>query len=259
MKNIFKSDLYRLWVSPWGGTLFCVIFLIILTAVFSNGNFQMTLAIGSSGIMPETIIHPVKTQMSLDNIFYYLFIIPVGTLINSDISQSTAKNTVSSVLNRKKYFFSKYAFIVTHNIMIFIFYMFMMYFGYCIINGYSDAFPVQDALMITLAQLPIMLFITSLLSFYAFIFKKAVIFTSLSLLTEFVYLLILAIGNSINNNIGKYNIFENIIYKYEIQNAIISVTSEPLSGYTLSCAVVFILSSVIITALGYAIFRKQEI
>ena len=65
--------------------------------------------------------------------------------------------------------------------------------------------------------------------------------------------------NSADDNIGKYNIFENIIHKYEIQNAIISVTSEPLSGYTLSCAVVSILGSVIITAFGYTIFRKQEI
>lgn len=259
MRNIFKSDLYRLWVNNWSMVDITIVFLIISMPVLFNGNFQMTLTIGSSGVIPETIIDLIKIQMALDNIFYYLFIIPVGLVINSDISSSAAKNTVSSVVSRKKYFFSKYAFIVTYNVIIFIFYMFVMYFADCIINGYSYTFPVQDALMITLAQLPIMIFISSLLTFYAFVFKRAVIFTSVSLLTEFAYLVFLKIASLINNNISKYNVFENIIYKYEIQNAIISVTSEPLSGYTLSCAVVFIFGSVIITALGYAIFRKQEI
>ena len=132
MLNLIKADLYRIFK---GKSIYVVVFCILVLAFVSC--FSMSpghIGIASSSIeqtdydneelleklyetdsiietrqiMKEYGSFPLdKVQLGANANLYYFFIVIVVIVLVTDLSNSTAKNTLSSAISRKKYYFSK--------------------------------------------------------------------------------------------------------------------------------------------------------
>ena len=276
MINIIKSDLYRILK---GKAIYIVLaIIIILTMVsvvgISAGTIGLSFGTGSdpSDVGLATEVNNAKTlgeyrkiiknsgAFALDKEIigtntnlYYFFIVITVIVLATDFSTKSIKNTISSAISRKEYYFSKLLLILGLSTFLILFNNYGAYLLNLIINGKAFSTPLLEFTKLTIIQLPLLYGIISLLVCLAFVFKKVSLFNSISIpLIVVIQIIMISVTNLFKLNITWIN-------DYEIQTALIKLVDSPTNTYIISCIILGVAYCAIFNIIGYYSFKKAEI
>ena len=278
MINIIKSDLYRVFR---GKAIYVTIIIILLLAsvsCFSMSPGHIGIATSSDEqplvkdeellekvyetdsiletreLMKEYGAYPLdKSQLGANANLYYFFIIVVVIVLVTDLSNSTAKNTLSSAISRKKYYLSKLITCIGLGTFLVLINNYGSYIINLIMNGKEFSAGILEITKLTILQLPILYGIISMLVCIGFCFRKTGTFNSITIpLIMVIQLIIMGIATLLHLN-------ANNILNYEFQYIIGNLISNPSNAYILKTLVLAIFHIVIFNIIGYRIFRKTEI
>ena len=278
MINIIKSDLYRVFR---GKAIYVAIIIILLLAVvscfsMSPGHigitsssdaqplvkdeellekvFETNSILETRELMKEYGAYPLdKSQLGANANLYYFFIIVVVIVLVTDLSNSTAKNTLSSAISRKKYYLSKLITCIGLGTFLVLINNYGSYMINLIMNGKEFSAGILEITKLTILQLPILYGIISMLVCIGFCFRKTGTFNSITIpLIIVIQLIIMGIATL-------FHLDANNILNYEFQYMIGNLISNPSNAYILKTLVLAIFYIVIFNVIGYRVFRKTEI
>ncbi|HIU22506.1 MAG TPA: hypothetical protein IAD49_02870 [Candidatus Fimihabitans intestinipullorum] len=278
MINIIKSDLYRVFR---GKAIYVAIIIILLLAVvscfsMSPGHIGITSSsdaqplvkdeellekvyetnsiLETRELMKEYGAYPLdKSQLGANANLYYFFIIVVVIVLVTDLSNSTAKNTLSSAISRKKYYLSKLITCIGLGTFLVLINNYGSYMINLIMNGKEFSAGILEITKLTILQLPILYGIISMLVCIGFCFRKTGTFNSITIpLIIVIQLIIMGIATL-------FHLDANNILNYEFQYMIGNLISNPSNAYILKTLVLAIFYIVIFNVIGYRVFRKTEI
>ena len=278
MLNIIKSDLYRIFR---GKSIYVAIIIILILASVSC--FAMSpghIGIASSSIeqtdydneelkekvyetdsimetreiMKEYGSFPLdKSQLGANANLYYFFIIVVVIVLVTDLSNSTAKNTLSSAISRKKYYFSKLITCLGLGTVLILINNYGSYVINLIMNGKEFSAGLLEITKLTILQLPILYAIISMLVCIGFCFRKTGTFNSITIpLIMVVQLIIMGVATL-------FHLDSANILNYEFQYIIGNLVANPSNTYILKTLVLAIFYIIVFNVIGYSVFRKTEI
>ena len=278
MLNIIKSDLYRIFR---GKSIYVAIIIILILASVSC--FAMSpghIGIASSSIeqtdydneelkekvyetdsimetreiMKEYGSFPLdKSQLGANANLYYFFIIVVVIVLVTDLSNSTAKNTLSSAISRKKYYFSKLITCLGLGTVLILINNYGSYVINLIMNGKEFSAGLLEITKLTILQLPILYAIISMLVCIGFCFRKTGTFNSITIpLIMVVQLIIMGVATL-------FHLDSANILNYEFQYIIGNLVANPSNTYILKTLVLAIFYIIVFNVIGYRVFRKTEI
>ena len=279
MINMIKADLYRVFR---GKGIYLAILLAVIMAsssiyVMQPGYIGLTSSDTISGdsmvddetglelsatnsisktrkILKETGGYPLDSAIIGTNVnLYYMFIIIVVGVLVTDLSHSTAKNTVSSAISKKKYYLSKLFTCCLLCIGLVLLNNYGTYIFNRLINGAKFSSGIEKITKYTLVQLPIMCGIISLLVCMAFLLRKTAAFNAVSI--PFVMAAqIVIMGVS-----ALFSIKSNHIMEYEYQFMLSNLVTDTSFSYIMKSITLAIIYIVVFNILGYNVFRKSEI
>lgn len=279
MLNMVKSDFYRIFKSKIIYILFGILTIMLSLSVvaMSPGHIGLATSNAPTGydisdkelqeklnntnsltetrkIMKEYGGFPVDKQIIGTNVnLYYFFIAIVVLTLVLDLSNSTIKNTLSSAISRKEYYFSKLitclllctGLVLLNNTM-----------TYCLnyfINGTKFTSGAFEILKLSFYQLPLMYGIISLLVSLGFICKKTAIFNSITIpLLMGVQLIVIGISSL-------FRLDASGIMKFDFQYALANLSTNPDTTYVLQCIGLGILYFIVFNLIGYFSFKHTEI
>lgn len=278
MINIIKSDLYRVFR---GKAIYVAIIILLLLASVSC--FAMSpghIGIASSNreqtdydneelleklyetdsimetrkIMKEYGSFPLdKVQLGANANLYYFFIIVVVIVLVTDLSNSTAKNTLSSAISRKKYYLSKLITCIGLGTFLVVINNYGSYIINLIMNGQEFSAGILEITKLTILQLPCLYGIISMLVCIGFCFRKTGTFNSITIpLIMVIQLIIMGIATL-------FHFDANNILNYEFQYMIGNLVANPSNVYILKTLVLSIFYIIVFNIIGYRVFRKTEI
>ena len=279
MINMIKADLYRVFR---GKGIYLAILLAVIMAsssiyVMQPGYIGLTSSDTISGdsmvddetglelsatnsisktrkILKETSGYPLDSAIIGTNVnLYYMFIIIVVGVLVTDLSHSTAKNTLSSAISKKKYYLSKLFTCCLLCIGLVLLNNYGTYIFNRLINGAKFSSGIEKITKYTLVQLPIMCGIISLLVCMAFLLRKTAAFNAVSI--PFVMAAqIVIMGVS-----ALFIIKSNHIMEYEYQFMLSNLVTDTSFSYIMKSITLAIIYIVVFNILGYNVFRKSEI
>lgn len=279
MINMIKADLYRVFR---GKGIYLAILLAVIMAsssiyVMQPGYIGLTSSDTISGdsmvddetglelsatnsisktrkILKETSGYPLDSAIIGTNVnLYYMFIIIVVGVLVTDLSHSTAKNTLSSAISKKKYYLSKLFTCCLLCIGLVLLNNYGTYIFNRLINGAKFSSGIEKITKYTLVQLPIMCGIISLLVCMAFLLRKTAAFNAVSI--PFVMAAqIVIMGVS-----ALFSIKSNHIMEYEYQFMLSNLVTDTSLSYIMKSITLAIIYIVVFNILGYNVFRKSEI
>lgn len=279
MLNIIKSDLYRIFR---GKSIYvAIIFILFLAAVscfaMSPGHIGITVSssteqtntkqeetlelvnetnsiLETRKLMKEYGAYPLdKAQLGANANLYYFFIIVVVIVLVTDLSNSTAKNTLSSAISRKKYYFSKLITCLGLGTVLILINNYGSYVINLIMNGKEFSAGILEITKLTILQLPILYAIISMLVCIGFCFRKTGIFNSITIpLIMVVQLIIMGVATL-------FHLDSANILNYEFQYIIGNLVANPSNTYILKTLVLAIFYIIVFNVIGYSVFRKTEI
>lgn len=282
MLNIIKSDLYRTFK---GKAIYIVIILMLLMATFSI--FGMSPGyIGTATVKEDDeqnqeisqkdieIMNQLQETNSLtetrkiikghftfeldkqiigaNSNLYYLFIAIVFVVICVDLAGSTAKNTLSSAISRKKYYLSKLITILLLGTALTLINDYYIYFMNIAINGKPFSSDFIDFAKCVLMQYPIILGMLGILVGLAFVTRKRSTFNTISIALLIITQLIL---------MGIITLFriDPAILKWELQNILESLVQNPANEYIIKTTILGSAYFIGANLIGYYAFKKSEI
>jgi len=279
MINMIKADVYRVFR---GKGIYLAILLAVIMAsssiyVMQPGYIGLTSSDTISGdsmvddetglelsatnsisktrkILKETSGYPLDSAIIGTNVnLYYMFIIIVVGVLVTDLSHSTAKNTLSSAISKKKYYLSKLFTCCLLCIGLVLLNNYGTYIFNRLINGAKFSSGIEKITKYTLVQLPIMCGIISLLVCMAFLLRKTAAFNAVSI--PFVMAAqIVIMGVS-----ALFSIKSNHIMEYEYQFMLSNLVTDTSFSYIMKSITLAIIYIVVFNILGYNVFRKSEI
>ena len=282
MLNIIKSDLYRIFRGKGIYIAIILMFLMIGVSVFlmSPGYIGTTVMIDedtNQGMAPEDLelmekvskannildireIMKEHAEFDLDKQIigantnlYYLFIVVVFVVICVDLSDSTAKNTLSSAISREKYYLAKVCTVMIIGIFMTLLNNYGIYFLNIIFNGKAFSSDFMEFTKYTIMQLPIILGMLSILIGIAFITKKKALFNGISIPLLLIVQLIL------QGMIAILNLEQTIMTNWELQYMISNLANNPSTEYVIKASLLGIFYVIIFNLIGYYSFKKSEI
>ena len=278
MLNIIKSDLYRVFKGK--SIYIAIIFILFLASVscfsMSPGHIGITTSseeqpliqdeeilkqvyetnsiFETRNLMKEYGAYPLdKAQLGANANLYYFFIIIVVIVLVTDLSNSTAKNTLSSAISRKKYYFSKLITCIGLGTFLVLINNYGSYLINLIMNGKEFSAGFLEITKLTIIQLPILYGIISMLVCIGFCFKKTGTFNSITIP------LIIVIQFIIMGAATLFHFDGSNILNYEFQYIIGNLISNPSNTYIIKTLVLAIFYIIIFNTIGYRVFRKTEI
>lgn len=278
MLNIIKSDLYRVFKGK--SIYIAIIFILFLASVscfsMSPGHIGITTSseeqpliqdeeilkqvyetnsiFETRNLMKEYGAYPLdKAQLGANANLYYFFIIIVVIVLVTDLSNSTAKNTLSSAISRKKYYFSKLITCIGLGTFLVLINNYGSYLINLIMNGKKFSAGFLEITKLTIIQLPILYGIISMLVCIGFCFRKTGTFNSITIP------LIIVIQFIIMGAATLFHFDGSNILNYEFQCIIGNLISNPSNTYILKTLVLAIFYIIIFNTIGYRVFRKTEI
>ena len=278
MLNIIKSDLYRVFKIK--SIYISIIFILFLASVscfsMSPGHIGITTSseeqpliqdeeilkqvyetnsiFETRNLMKEYGAYPLdKAQLGANANLYYFFIIIVVIVLVTDLSNSTAKNTLSSAISRKKYYFSKLITCIGLGTFLVLINNYGSYLINLIMNGKEFSAGFLEITKLTIIQLPILYGIISMLVCIGFCFRKTGTFNSITIP------LIIVIQFIIMGAATLFHLDGSNILNYEFQYIIGNLISNPSNTYILKTLVLAIFYIIIFNTIGYRVFRKTEI
>ena len=183
---------------------------------------------------------------------YYIFIFVAAVIVAAEFSGSTIKNTLSSVINRNRYFLSKVVFASLCCLGFFFLNTYIMYFANILFNNKALASGSGVVTKITLLQLPPILALASILTGLAFILKKTAVFNTIAIPLMMVIQLLL-------NLMGIFLKIKEEWMAYELQQMLVLLTGDPSGSYILHSYLVCAVIIVVFYSIGYLSFKKAEI
>ena len=277
MLNIIKSDLYRVFRGK--AIYIAIAFILILAAVSCFSMSPGHIGIVSSSIeqtdyddellekvyetdslmetreiMKEYGAFPLdKSQLGANANLYYFFIIVVVIVLVTDLSNSTAKNTLSSAISRKKYYMSKLITCIGLGTFLVLINNYGSYLINLIMNGKEFSAGLLEITKLTILQLPILYGIISMLVCIGFCFRKTGTFNSITIpLIMVIQLIIMGVATL-------FHFDANNILNYEFQYIIGNLVANPSNTYILKTLVLAVFYIIIFNVIGYRVFRKTEI
>ena len=278
MLNIIKSDLYRVFRGK--AIYIAIIFILFLAAVscfsMSPGHIGITSSseeqqlvedeeilnkvyetdsiLETRELMKEYGAYPLdKEQLGANANLYYFFIIVVVIVLVTDLSNSTAKNTLSSAISRKKYYMSKLITCIGLGTFLVLINNYGSYIINLIMNGQEFSAGLLEITKLTILQLPILYGIISVLVCIGFCFRKIGTFNSITIpLIMVIQLIIMGVATL-------FHFDANNILNYEFQYIIGNLVSNPSNTYILKTLVLAVFYIIIFNVIGYRVFRKTEI
>ncbi len=278
MLNIIKSDLYRVFRGK--AIYIAIAFILILASVscfamspghigFASSSIEETdydneelleklyetdSIIETREIMKEYGSFPLdKSQLGANANLYYFFIIVVVIVLVTDLSNSTAKNTLSSAISRKKYYFSKLITCLGLGTVLILINNYGSYVINLIMNGKEFSAGILEITKLTILQLPILYAIISVLVCIGFCFRKTGTFNSITIpLIMVVQLVIMGVATL-------FHLDGANILNYEFQYIIGNLVANPSNTYILKTLVLAIFYIIVFNVIGYSVFRKTEI
>ncbi len=278
MLNMIKSDLYRIFRGK--AIYVAIIFILILASIscfaMSPGHIGITTSsdeqpliedeellekvyetdsiLETREIMKEYGAYPLdKSQLGANANLYYFFIIVVVIVLVTDLSNSTAKNTLSSAISRKKYYFSKLITCIGLGTLLILINNYGSYIINLIMNGKEFSAGLLEITKLTILQLPILYGIISMLVCIGFCFRKTGTFNSITIpLIMVIQLVIMGISTL-------FHLDTNSIMNYEFQYIIGNLISNPSNTYILQTLVLAIFYIIIFNTIGYRVFKNTEI
>lgn len=278
MLNIIKADLYRIFK---GKAIYVAIIIILVLASVScfsmspghigintsfeeqplvqdeellNKVYETDSILETRKLMKEYGAYPLdKGQLGANANLYYIFIIIVVTVLVTDLSNSTAKNTLSSAISRKKYYLSKLITCIGLGTFLVLINNYGSYLINLIMNGREFSAGLLEIMKLTILQLPYFYGIISLLVCIGFCFRKTGTFNSITIPLIIVVQLILT-GISTLFHLDTTNILN-----YEFQYIIGNLIANPSNTYILQTLVLAIFYIIVFNVIGYRVFRKTEI
>lgn len=278
MLNLIKADLYRVFK---GKSIY--IALIILLSLISISCFTMSpghigivatkdtsdviydeelnqkLSDTNSIIETRRLVkkygsYPIdKLQLGANINLYYFFIIIVAVVLVNDLSNSTAKNTLSSAISRKKYYASKLITCLLLGTGLILINNYVGYFLNLIMNGTNFSSEILEINKLTILQLPILYGIISLLVCLGFCFKKSANFNSITIpLIILVQLTIMGIATL-------FHLDANHLLSYELQYILTNLVTNQTTTYLVKTTLLGLIYFIGFTAIGYTVFKKAEI
>ena len=276
MINIIKSDLYRILKGKAIYIVLTIITILIMVSVvgLSAGTIGLSFDTGSdtSDVGLATEVNNAKTlgeyrriiknsgAFALDKEIigtntnlYYFFIVITVIVLAADFSVKSIKNTISSAISRKEYYFSKLLLVLGLSTFLVLFNNYGAYLLNLIINGKAFSTPLLEFTKLTIMQLPLLYGIISLLVCLAFVFKKVSLFNSISIpLIVIVQIIMISVTNLFKLNATWIN-------DYEIQTALMKLVNNPTNTYIISCIILGVAYCAIFNIIGYYSFKKAEI
>ena len=278
MLNIIKSDLYRVFRGK--AIYIAIAFILILASVscfamspghigFASSSIEETdydneellekvyetdSIMETREIMKEYGSFPLdKSQLGANANLYYFFIIVVVIVLVTDLSNSTAKNTLSSAISRKKYYFSKLITCLGLGTVLILINNYGSYVINLIMNGKEFSAGILEITKLTILQLPILYAIISVLVCIGFCFRKTGTFNSITIpLIMVVQLVIMGVATL-------FHLDGANILNYEFQYIIGNLVANPSNTYILKTLVLAIFYIIVFNVIGYSVFRKTEI
>ncbi len=274
MINLIKSDLYRIFKGKGIYIVFTIIFLMLLVDCISmsagavgisvenlNMDAEFLSKVSKASSLTEyrdimksyTTFELDKSILGNNDNLYYFFIPIVVFVITTDFSNKSIKNTLSSAITRKKYYFSKLLLVLGLGTVIILFNNYSTYLLNLIINGRNFASSFLEITKLTFLQLPLLYGIMSLLVGFAFALKKTSLFNTISI--PFIIILQMIF-------MGITNLFKiklDWFYNYELHYALTKLVKNPTEEYIIKVCFLGIAYIVIFNIIGYYIFKKSEI
>lgn len=254
MINIIKADLYRMTKSK--GILIFWISLIVMFAltIFLKDN----MAIGAMPIM-ETKMEDIKLdirQLFFSANFYFLLIFPVYNIIVAEFSEKTIKNTISSSIDKNLYFISKFILTQIYSIGTFVLSNLVFYAANRLINGTEYSSDFGKFMSYVGWQCFVIFMLVNVLMAAAFLFAKATLFNSITIIFPFVFALIESILYSTKST---RKFAEDIILKFDFNQLFVKFASD-CSYKEIHTLLTFIfIVSIAAFCIGISVFRKREI
>lgn len=278
MLNIIKSDLYRIFK---GKSIYVAIIIILILASVScfsmspghigvntsfeeqpliedeeilNKVYETDSILETRELMKEYGAYPLdKAQLGANANLYYFFIIIVVIVLVTDLSNSTAKNTLSSAISRKKYYMSKLITCIGLGTFLVLVNNYGSYLINLIMNGKEFSAGFLEITKLTILQLPILYGIISMLVCIGFCFRKTGTFNSITIPLIIVMQLVIMGCSSL------FHLNANNILNYEFQYIIGNLITDPSNTYILKTLVLAVFYILIFNVIGYRVFKKTEI
>lgn len=276
MVNMIKADLYRISKS----IVICIAFAFIIFMVAMDIYFVEP---GSVAIYvsTESVVENELNEMSREELnaltskefreimlrtegyaldkdvlatninLYYVFIFVAAVIITVDFSGSCVKNTLSSAISRRKYFFSKLATVFASCLVLLFLNTYLIYFGNIIFNNKNLASDIGTVTKITLLQIPPILALASILTGFAFLSRKTAVFNAITIPFFMIVQILLMLTSFMK--------IPEEIYDFELQRMISKLAFEPSADYVLESFAVCAVIIVLFNLLGWMSFKKAEI
>lgn len=281
MMNMIKADLYRI-VRSFGLYIgIAIMFLMIAMSIYlvqpgsiSMGTVGDTSTTDFDDTAADDLTAGALENMSMSDLrelmlksegyeldrdilghnmnLYYVFLFVAALAVTVDFSTGSIKNTLSSAISRRRYFFSKLALITLGCLLLFFLNTYAAYFSNLIFNGSKVASSLWTVTKISLLQLPPILALTSILAGLAFTLKKSSIFNVVAIPLVLVFQLLF------NLAVRLFNIPQKYVF-YELQIMLGRLASDPSVGYVRNCYLLCAGVIAAFTLLGYVSFRRAEI
>lgn len=282
MLNIIKSDLYRILK---GKAIYIAIIIMFVMATFSifgmSPGYIGTTTVDEKNetnqeISPETIevmkqaedtnsltemrkiikehfyFELDKKIIGANSNLYYIFIVIVFVTICVDLASSTAKNTLSSAISRKKYYLAKLITILILGTILTLINDYYIYFMNIIMNGKQFSSNFIYFTKCVLMQYPIIIGMLGILVGLAFVTRKRSTFNTISIaLLIITQLILMAI-------ITLFKI-DPVILKWELQNILENLVQNPANEYIIKTCILGFTYFTGANLIGYYSFKKSEI
>lgn len=183
---------------------------------------------------------------------YYIFIFIAVIALTSDFSSGGVKNTLSSAINRKKYFFSKLGFVTLCCTALFFLNTYLAYLGNLIFNGEKLSSGLGAMTKISFMQLPEIIAIVCILTGIGFMVKKTSLFVTLTIPLMMVFQILMSLAKTL------FKIKDSVM-GYEFQTMFTRLAGDPSDSYIVHSYILCACVIAVFITLGYLSFKKSEI
>ena len=190
--------------------------------------------------------------MTKNNNLYYFFIAIVIFVIGCDFSNRTIKNTISTNISKKKYYFSKLILSLGIGTALVFINAIFCHFANLIINENYFTSPLSEIFMLVIKQLPLLYAIISILFMISVLTRKTSVYNGITIPLIMVFQIIFLSSINVLN-------LPSWLPNYEWETAITKLCMNPTTTYILQTYGIWIIVFVIATLIGYNSFKARDI